>query len=117
MNRKLRLDSDNDEFINEDLFEDNGDDMEIYEEEIDIEDDAGIDNSYISSLANKINRNELLSTFLTQSKDNNDKSENNKNHPIDSYLKGLILEVLKEDFMPLLERRLSSLEKNIIKKH
>ena len=99
------------DFENSDLYEDEEDDLELLEND-DFKDinDVNIDENYITSLTDKISNNELLTAFLIQDRMEGAISSNKKSqsHPIDSYLRDLILDVLVKDFMPLLEKKLNS---------
>jgi len=102
------------DFENSDLYEDEEDDLELLEND-DFKDinDVNIDENYITSLTDKISNNELLTAFLIQDRMEGAISSNKKSqsHHIDSYLRDLILDVLVKDFMPLLKKKLNSVNK------
>lgn len=102
------------DFENSDLYEDEEDDLELLDnDDFKDVDNVNIDENYITSLTDKISKNELLTAFLVQEKSEATTSLNKKSqtHPIDSYLRDLILDVLVKEFMPLLEKKLNSLNK------
>lgn len=67
--------------------------------------DIPVDLEYLNQLNNKITSqsklNNLMGVNLTQ----------NSKHPMDEYFKSLILNVLKEDFLPILKKEIENLKK------
>lgn len=88
---------------NSDLFFDDSGEMERIGEEDELNVDISneiVDTDFLSKISNK-------TTKLSELMEKNTPKSNSGEHPMDAYLKKLILEVLVNDFLPILEKKLS----------
>lgn len=94
-------------FSQDDSFDFEEDDLEKLEDlpTIDASEEV-VDADYLSNINDMIDRSEKLTKLMDESP-----VKESGEHPMDAYLKKMILEVLVQDFLPILEKRIASIKK------
>lgn len=95
-------------FESDDEFDFAGEDLEIISDDLSVDvSEVIVDPDYLTNIKQKIDTNEKLIKLM----DDDSTTSQNITHPMDAYLKQLILDVLIQDFLPILEKRLTSITK------